>query len=153
SHHAAHFIHETMAILVTFLVAVWLDRGFARKVTMASGVIAVLAVILIANGVLLTLGNYRGFKAYNVEEAALASVLPGNLRPGDLVLARSRFVDDPCGWIYALTGHPVLFCTDAEVMLTPEQNLSIHRFRQALYLYFTGQNSAALRQALQGDQR
>jgi len=149
SHHAAHFMHETMTILLVFLLAVWVDRGFPR----ASGLIAALAVILITNGILLTIGNYRGFKAYNLKEAALASALQGKLQPGDLVLARSRFVDDPCGWIYYLTQHPVLFCTDAEVMLTPEQNLSVHRFRQALYLYFTDRSSVTLLQALQGNQR
>ena len=45
---------------------------------------------------------------------------------------------------------PVLFCTDAEVMLTPQQNHDIHRFRQAIYLYLTGENSNLMRRVRAG---
>jgi len=37
-------------------------------------------------------------------------------------------------------------------MLTPQQNRDIHRFRQALYLYFTGRNSHDLEQAIASPQ-
>jgi hypothetical protein len=42
----------------------------------------------------------------------------------------------------------VLFCTDAEVMLTPQQNRTVHRFRQALYLYFSDESSDSLERKL-----
>jgi hypothetical protein len=42
----------------------------------------------------------------------------------------------------------VLFCTDAETMLTPQQNHDIQRIRQALYLYFIGEDSGSLQRSL-----
>jgi len=42
----------------------------------------------------------------------------------------------------------VLFCTDAEVMLTPHENRDLHRLRQAFYLFFTGENSTTLNREL-----
>jgi hypothetical protein len=38
----------------------------------------------------------------------------------------------------------VLFCRNASALLTQNQNLTIQRFRQALYLYFIGENSDQL---------
>jgi hypothetical protein len=35
-------------------------------------------------------------------------------------------------------------------MLTPQQDLEIHRFRQAIYLYLAGQDSDSLRRSLAG---
>jgi len=105
------------------------------------------------NGFLLSLGTYRGHLAYNQEQASLAKALTGPFRtaPGTLVVAGSQTVDDSCGWIYTLTQNQVLFCTDAEIMLTPQQDLEIHRFRQAIYLYLNGQGSDSLRRSLAGE--
>lgn len=36
--------------------------------------------------------------------------------------------------------HP-LYCRNAQVLLSPEQNQQVHRFRQALYLYFINLDS------------
>jgi len=67
---------------------------------------------------------------------------------GDLLIARSLNVDDACGWIALLSKGPVLFCTDAKTMFTPQQNRDIHRFREAAHLYMSGKDSASLQRAL-----
>lgn len=64
------------------------------------------------------------------------------------MVASSTGVDDTCGWIPLMSTSPVLFCTDAEVMLTPQQNRDVHRFRQALHLYFIGEDSTSLQRRL-----
>jgi len=40
------------------------------------------------------------------------------------------------------------FCTNAEIMLTPQQNRTIHRFRQALYIYFSGRDGGHLQRLI-----
>jgi hypothetical protein len=154
SHHVSHFIHTTMAILVAFLGSAVLATR-PRQFSGMKWVVACASAIVIATGVLLSVGNYRGSLLPNKEIAELAEILSGSSKPnpGYLVIARSRNVDDPCGWISPLTGNPVLYCTSAEVMLTPQQNVDIHRFRQAIYLYLTGRGSAWLRGMLAGPKR
>lgn len=144
SHHAAYFAHSTAAVLFTFLASVALVRMHdqSNKIRIAVG--AALGVLLL-NGILLSLGTYRAFLPVNRQQAEVARLL-SSWQPaeGDLLIARSRVVDDACGWVALLARGPVLFCTDAEVMLTPQQNRDIHRFRQALYLYFSGKDSSYL---------
>jgi len=150
SHHSAHFVHFTAATMVVFLGTSILSVNRRR---MRLGRLSLLMIIplLLLNGVFLTVGTYRGFLTYNRELAGLSHVVRSlDHQKGDLLVARSRDVDDPCGWIVLLSDAPVLFCTDAEVMLTPPQNRQIHHFRQALYLYFTGKDSDSLRRALSG---
>jgi hypothetical protein len=148
SHHAAHFVHLTMAILITFLAAS-VVAARSQKVWITRAVLGLLLVVIFLNGALLALGSYRGFLPANREIADLVR-LPVAWGPqdGDLVIARSKNADNPCGWIVLLTKSPVLFCTDAEVMLTPQQNRDIHRFRQALYLYLSAVGSELLQRQL-----
>jgi hypothetical protein len=159
SHHISHFMHTTIAILVVSLASAILVPAAPgqrlRQPLVLNWVVACATGFVIVTGVLLSIGNYRGSLSYNEEVADLAETLSSSSRPspGSLVLARSRTVDDPCGWIFQLTGNPVLYCTAAEVMLTPKQNVDIHRFRQAVYLYLTGRDSAWLRGMLAGPKR
>ena len=121
SHHAAHFVHLTMAILITFLAAAALAAVPDKFKTVRSVVGLVLAIILL-NGVLLASATYRAFLPVNREVIELSRLQrEWSAKDGDLVIARSKNVDDPCGWTVLLTKAPVLFCTDAEVMLTPQE--------------------------------
>jgi hypothetical protein len=65
-----------------------------------------------------------------------------------MLLDRTHDDNNDCGWATLLSRGPVLFCTDAETMLTPPQNHNIHRFRQALYLYFSGKDSEYLERVI-----
>ena len=150
SPHAGDFLHTTVAILITFLAAAaWASRQ--RKFRAASGALWGIAAILLLNGLLLTSGTYRDFLPSNREMVELSRLQrTWNLKEGDLVIARSQSVDDLCGWTVLLSKAQVLYCTDAQMMLTPQQNRDIHRFRQALYLYLSGKDSVFLERALSG---
>lgn len=147
SSHAAYFAHTTTAIMFTFLASAAL-AGFARSIKMRTAVAVALA-ILVLNGIFLSLGTYRAFLPANRDQVELTRLVSSR-RPaeGELFIARSQSVDDPCGWVALLSRGPVLFCTDAETMLTPQQNRNIHRFRQALYLYFSGTDSDYLERVI-----
>jgi len=151
SSHAAYFAHTTAAILFTFLASAALvrsDNQSTRPVKMRIAVAVVLAVLAL-NGIFLSVGTYRAFLPSNRDQVEVERLL-SSLQPvdGQLVIARSRFVDDPCGWVALRSRGPVLFCTDAETMLTPQQNHDIQRIRQALYLYFSGEDSGSLQRTL-----
>jgi hypothetical protein len=149
SHHAGHFIHTSIAVLTTFLLASPMGaRGRTAWNLVSAGI---LCAFIFINGVLVAVATYRAFLPSNVEQAELSQLLDSEkLGPGDLVITRSEVVDDDCGWVALLKRAPVLFCTDAEVMLTPKQNRDIQAFRQALYLHLTGRDSAYLQEMVEG---
>lgn len=149
SHHAAYFLHTTVAILITFLAAAWASRQ--RKFRAAGGALWGVGAIVLLNGLLLTSGTYRDFLPSNREMVELSRLQGAwNLKEGDLVIARSQSADDLCGWTVLLSKAQVLYCTDAPMMLTSQQIRDIHRFRQALYLYLSGKDSVFLERALSG---
>jgi hypothetical protein len=154
SHHASHFIQTSMAVLLTFLVSAVVTRERWRT-SRSNWIVGCATGGVIATGILLSVGNYRGALPFNEQGAELSEIFSGSAKPdsGELVIARSKNVDDTCSWIFVLTGNPVLYCTDAEIMLTPQQNTDIHRFRQAIYLYLAGRDSTWLHHALTGPRR
>ena len=148
SHHAGHFVQLTSATLFTFLISAAL-ASTPNPTRTTHAILGSIAFVVFLNGTMSAAGTYRLFLPLNRQVVALTrsrALWAG--QGGDLVIAASKNVDDPCGWIVLSSTVPVLFCTDAEVMLTPQQNREIHRFRQAVYLYFTGEDSHHLRSAL-----
>jgi hypothetical protein len=148
SEHAAYFAHPTAAVLLTFLVAAALLRmpKQSNRLRISFGVVLGL---LSLNGIFLSVGTYQAFLQMNRQQAEVARLLTlWQPAERDLLIARSLVVDDSCGWAALLARAPILFCTDAEVMLTPQQNRDIHRFRQAVYLYLSGNDSGSLQRAL-----
>ena len=149
SHHAGYFMHTTVATLITFLAATGFGPSLKNRSWSARGIVALALLFILTNGVLMVSGTYRGLIDRNRDVVELTDLQRSlNSNNQDLVIARSREVDDACGWIPLVSTSPVLFCTDAEVMLTPQQNRDIHRFRQALYLYFIGEDSSALQREI-----
>ena len=138
SHHAGYFVHFSAAILAAFV----LSAG-TRLVPKVNVVLWGIAVALLAvNGMLIAHATYEVFLPANEEHAALAAVLqPDPPGANDLVIARSLVVDDDCGWVPMLSAARVLYCRSVQVLLSPEQNTQVQRFRQALYLYFTNRDS------------
>lgn len=151
SSHAAYFAHTTAAMLLTFLISAALARSNSRSnrpVKVRTGVAIVLALLAL-NGIFSSLGTYRASLPSNWDQVEVERLLSSSQpADGELVIARSQSADDTCGWVAVLQRGPVLFCTDAETMLTPQQNHDIHRFRQALYLYFFGEDSGSLQRHL-----
>jgi hypothetical protein len=78
----------------------------------------------------------------NEQQAETTALLKSiGVSANDLLIVRAKNVDDPCEWAPLLSNARVLFCRNASALLTSNQNLTIQRFRQALYLYFIGEDS------------
>jgi len=138
SHHAGYFVHLSAAVLVVFLLSSGLRSIPKWKHVFWSSAILFFAL----NGMLIAHATYELFLPANEDLAALTAMLESDPpRPDDLVIARSLVVDDACGWVPILSLSHVLYCRSAQVLLSPEQNSQIQRFRQALYLYFTNRDA------------
>jgi hypothetical protein len=142
SHHAGYFVSCTLGILLTYLGAtVYLSlASWPRLVRVAVWLVGLLSLL---NGALLARAAYeRNLEANRATQEFAQIVGSFNARKSDLVVAPAEFVDDPCGWIPLLTESTVLYCKNAQIILDYDQRHSLHRFRQALYLYFAGRDSA-----------
>ena len=148
SHHAGYFVQMTAAVLAAFLAASAYKR-FRVRLPAIRFVPALLLIVLLINGALLARATYASFFPANVEQSDFARLLksypPKSL---DLVISRSQFSNDPATWAPLLTDAEILFCRNAQFLLLPEQNQGMNRFRQAIYLYFTGHDSQWLEQVL-----
>ena len=141
SHHAGYFVHPTVAVLLAFLLsAACLHlRATTRSARLALGVVVILLAV---NAMLLAKATYRDFLPINeqqVETVRLLRSIP--VMPNDLLIVHARISDDACEWAPLASGAKVLYCRDASALLDPNQNHTIQRFRQALYLFFTGMDS------------
>jgi hypothetical protein len=144
SHHAGYFVHTTVAVLLAFLLSAVCERlrattRYPRRAL--EGVVILFAV----NAMLLAEATYRTSLPLNrqqVETVTLLRSIP--VRADDLLIVHARYSDDACEWAPLALSAKVLFCRDAASLLTPDQNQTIQRFRQALYLYFTGEDSRQL---------
>jgi hypothetical protein len=145
SHHAGYFVHSTAAVLLTFLLSALCVRlaSRARYIRFAlTGIIIFCAV----NAMLVAKSTYRTSLPANKQQAETTALLKSiGVSADDLLIVRAKNVDDPCDWAPVLSNAKVLFCRNASALLTPAQNLTVQRFRQALYLYFIGKDSEQLR--------
>ena len=144
SHHAGYFVHTTVGVLLTFILsAVCMRlRATARYSRFALGAVVILLAV---NAMLLAEATYRAFLPLNKQLAETASLLKSiPARADDLLIVHAKIADDACEWVPLVSSAKVLFCRNAAGLLTPNQNNTIQRFRQALYLYFTGMDSRQL---------
>ncbi len=140
SHHGGYFVHPTAVVLATFFASALCALYPAARTTWCTAAAAFTA-LLVLNGLFIAVSTYRVFLSGNEEQAELTRLLRSDPpTSSDLVVARALTVDDDCAWISILSSSHVLFCRSAQVLLSPEQNEQIQRFRQALYLYFTGKD-------------
>ncbi len=134
--HAGYFVHPTIVILVVFLVSCHTPLGKRAAAFVSLAEVAVLAICLLT-GVFLAKASYQAYLPRNIEQADMGIWLAsGKVGPQDLVVAR----DEACTWVPLLSPSRVLFCRVAQCLLTPEQNRSVQRLREVLYLYFIGKN-------------
>ena len=141
SSHGGYFLHCTVALQTTYLLSgVWVR--FERIRPLIRTVCLTAIFLLMVNGVLLAMGNYRSFLPQNTEVSELAQAV-GSLKidDSDLIVARADTVDDLCSWVPLLNRGTVLFCRSAQYELSDSERRGFHRLRQAFYLYFTGQDS------------
>ena len=148
SHHAGYFVHATVAMLLAFIfsaVSVNL-RATAGYTWLAWGAITILCSV---NALLVAQVTYRTFLPLNQQETETIGLLRSiPVRADDLLVVHARDVDDACEWVPLVSAARVLFCRNAASLLAPEQNHTLQRSRQALYLYFTGMDSAELKQIM-----
>jgi hypothetical protein len=140
SHHGGYFVHLTAAILFVFLLSAgfryWTNWKPALRIVMGA-----ITALLVVNGFLIAHATYQvTLSTYEVQAELAQSLKADPPLATDLVIARSLFVDDDCALVPLLSNSHSLFCRNAQVLLSPEQNQQIQRFRQALYLYFTNRD-------------
>jgi hypothetical protein len=141
SHHAGYFVHPTVALLLTFTISALCvrRRATARFSRPALGIVIIL---LAGNAMLMAAATYRAFLPLNQQQAEAANLLQSiPASGGDLLILPAKTVEDPCEWTPLVFPAKVLYCRNAATLLTPNQTLTAQRFRQALYLYFTGEGS------------
>jgi hypothetical protein len=87
-------------------------------------------------------GNYRINRTDNQTQADLAAWFGrGEVSAEDLVITEfSGAAYDNCEWIPLLSKAQVLYCRNAQLALTPDQNRDLQRFREVLYLYLIGKD-------------
>jgi hypothetical protein len=148
SHHGGYFVQLTTAVLFTFALSAGFRYLARRKATWRWALVIATALLLL-NGVLVARATYRSFLPLNQEQAELTRFLHSDPpQADDLVIARADTVDDACAWVPLVSRARVLFCRSAQVLLSPEQNQQVQRFRQALYLYFTNKDVPWVEQVL-----
>jgi hypothetical protein len=147
STHGGYFVQLSATVLFIFLLSAWTPR-FDRNQAWRFALVA-LILLLTLNGALVADATYRAFLPMNEEQAAIARLLQSDPpEASDLVIARAQGVDDDCAWVPLLSSSHVLFCRNAQVLLSPEQNRSIQRLRQAFYLNFTNKDVASVEHVL-----
>lgn len=146
--HAGYFVHLASAVQFVFLLSVVFRNLNARNRAWRFAFV-LLAAFLVLNGVLVAQSTYLRSLPQNRENADLVRALQFDPpQAGDLVIAGAASVDDDCAWVPLIDESHVLFCRNAQVLLSPEQNQNIHRLRQAMYLYFTGRDADWVRHVI-----
>ncbi len=150
SDHIGYFYQSTIVILLIFLVSAYIPSrpqllGFTRICSVAT------IALCFAYGFFMAEGNYRTYLPYNLAQADLASWLRhSEVSVQDLVITQYAGTQcDACEWIPLLSRAEVLYCRNAQLALTPEQNRDVQRFREVLYLYFVGKDQQWLEHTTQ----
>jgi hypothetical protein len=148
SNHGTYFVHMALAILLVTVATGTLAR-IQKFPRFLSNMLVVIICFLITHGALTARGTYARFLPFNAAQAEAAGGLESeDLEQNDLVIANARFVDDTTSWIPLLSSATVLFCRNAEFLLTAEQENNIQQYREAIYLYLTGHDRVRLDRAL-----
>ncbi|MGH9504286.1 MAG: hypothetical protein ACRD20_15665 [Terriglobales bacterium] len=141
STHGSYFLHCTVSLQVTYVIAALFARFERMYAWLRPACLAAIFLVTV-NGAMLSLGNYRAFLPQNREISEFARAVNSlQVDDRDLFLARADTVDDLCSWVPLLNRGTVLFCRSAQYELSDSERRSAHRLRQAFYLYFTGKDS------------
>jgi hypothetical protein len=143
SDHIGYFYQPTVVILLVFLASAHIpEQGqslpFVRCVSFAAVILCCFYGFLSADA------NYREWLPYNLAQADLAQWFGRHkVSADDLVITQFEGASyDACEWVPLLSQAEVLYCRNAQLSLTAEQNRRIQRFREVLYLYFDGKDRA-----------
>ena len=150
SDHIGYFYQPTIVILFIFLVSAYMPSRDRSLHLIRTALLAVI-VFCVVYGLLMAEGNYRTNLAYNQEQADLARWSSGgDVSSQDLILTSYEGTAyDDCEFIPLLSQAEVLYCRNAQLTLTANQNRDVQRLREVLYMYFEGKDSQWLEKANQ----
>jgi len=139
--HIGGFYQSTTVILFIFFVSAYIP-GAAQPPRLARTISLATLVLCFFYGLSEAEANYRVYLPYNLEQADLASwVARGEVSARDLVITQFTISQyDDCEWMPLLSEAELLYCRNAQVVLTPQQNRDVQRLREVLYLYFDGKD-------------
>ena len=139
--HIPYFYNSTLAILLTFIVSAYIPNSGRSVRAVRIGSLAIIVTCL-ALGFAMAEGNHVAHLGFNLEQSDLAQWFAhGEVSPGDLVITQfSTTAYDDCEWVPLLTSAQVLYCRNAQLTLTAQQNREVQRLREVLYLYFNGKD-------------
>ncbi len=141
SDHISYFYHTTIAILLTFLASAYTPSGGRARLLLRIASLAVVGACFV-NGLFLAEADYRNYLPHNLEQADMARWFGrSQVSANDLIISQFAVSQyDACEWIPFLSDAEVLYCRNAQCVLTPEQNRNVQRLREVLYLYFEGKD-------------
>jgi hypothetical protein len=132
-----------------FLVSAHLPAA-VRPLRLVRVAAVTVLVFCVAFGSLMAQANYKANLPYNLEQADLSNWFArGQVSAKDLILTQfetSRY--DNCEWIPLLTDAEVLYCRNAQVILTPDQNRDVQRLRKCSICTSTEKTTNGSRAAL-----
>jgi len=141
SDHSGYFYQSTLVILMLVLVSAYLPNGaHALRLTRIASLATV--VLCAVYGFLVAGQNYRVNLAYNLEQSDFTRWMErGEVSADDLIITQFGGAPyDSCEWIPLLSNAESLYCRNAQLTLTPEQNRDLQRPREVLYLYLSGKD-------------
>jgi hypothetical protein len=150
SNHISYFYESTFLILFLFLISAYWpgDAQWHRLAQVASLATVLLCCIY---GFWAAERNYKYYLPLNEEKTDLVNWIGrGDISADDLVVTQfTNGFYDPCEWIPLLSKAEVLYCRNAQLTLTPEQNRDVQRLREVLNLFFDGKDHQWLESATQ----
>lgn len=139
--HIPYFYNSTLIILLMFIGSAYIPtRGVAvRLVRIGSLVIIVTCFTL---GFAMAERNHVSNLSFNFEQSDLSQWFArGEVSTDDLVITPlTDTAYDDCEWVPLLSSAEVLYCRNAQLTLTAQQNREVQRLREVLYLYFNGKD-------------
>lgn len=139
--HIPYFYNSTLVILLMFLGSAYIPNS-GRAVRMVRIGSFAIIVACFALGFAMAEGNHVSNLGFNLEQSDLSQWFArGKVSPDDLVITQlTDSAYDDCEWVPLLSSAQVLYCRNAQLTLTAQQNREVQRLREVIYLYFNGKD-------------
>lgn len=142
--HDLYFVHTVLGLLVIYLAGAAVRVARERRLR-AAWVLTPVLLLIMVHGALAAAGGYRKYVSFNRASAATAKLFSSlQLGPRDIVLSAADSVDDVSCWLPLISEGRLVYCSNAELALSPANKAEFQRYRQAVYLYFSGRDSASV---------
>ena len=148
--HIPYFYNSTLVILLMFIASAYMPNSGRALRFIRIGSLAIIVACFVL-GFAMAEGNHVANLGFNLEQSDLAQWFARNeVSADDLVITQfSTTAYDDCEWVPLLSSAEVLYCRNAQLTLTAQQNRGVQRLREVLYLYFNGKDQQWLENATQ----